>query len=185
MIRRFFRHIRRQPKPVRDRYAFSFAAVFTGGVTMIWLMNTTVLDFASQDIAQKEGSNAPFATMIKQSKEQFAGLRNVFKDENLEGELGDDSSEGLSGEALVTDDPTKIILNDDDMDVVKQKELESDLYTQNNATTSSSTKPVYQEIQIATIPSASSTDLSLKKATTTDTEVKLDVVEAVESAPLN
>ena len=185
MIRRFFRHIRRQPKPVRDRYAFSFAAVFTGGVTMIWLMNTTVLDFASSDITQKEGSNAPFSTMIKQSKEQFAGLRNAFKDEDLVGESEDDSSESSSDETLVADDPTKIILSDDDMDVVKQKELEAVFYTQNNVATSSSAKPIYQEIQIATIPSASSTDVDLRKATTTDIEVQLDLVETVESAPLN
>jgi len=183
MLIRFFRYIRKQPKPVRERYAFSFASVFTGFVALVWFTNSSALDFSRSEIVQKEESSTPFSTIIKQSKEQFASLRNAFSDGGVEEGSNVGEIENTNGGVVTADDPTKIILSKEDLDVMREQEKKPDLNTRNSTTTSSSTKPAYREVQLVTV-SSSSTKNS-KKATTTKSKDKTSSENTTNNTPTN
>jgi hypothetical protein len=176
MIRRFFRYIRRQSKPVRDRYAFSFAVLFTGGVSAFWLMSGSAFNFSTPEVAESEKSNSPFSTLIKQSKEQLASLKDSFQDiESQDGVNNEDDSDLSSATSTAQVDPTKLILTTEDLDITSKKEQENIDLSYSSSTSEVKTAPVYQEVMIVTTPSvklktnlASSSDI-VKDATSSST----------------
>ncbi len=73
-MQKIFQHIRSQPKPARDKYALAVAGVFTFVVMGVWLVAKT--DEGGENIAAE--SQVPFATFIKETREQFSALKDNF-----------------------------------------------------------------------------------------------------------
>ena len=78
MITRFFEHIKRQPRSVRDRYAFSGAVTFTACIAFIWLIQFQPITNQGQTAtvstsAQQDGSgnfSQPFSNLFRIFREQ-------------------------------------------------------------------------------------------------------------------
>lgn len=74
-MQKIFQHIRKQPKQVRENYAFGIAAVFTSVVLLVWIVSQPQTGFLGEVSSQVSQTALPFATLVKESKEQLAQLR--------------------------------------------------------------------------------------------------------------
>lgn len=144
MFLSFVRHVRRQPKAVRNQYAFIFALIFTASVGAVWLYgniaNSGSGDFA---VGEEAKNSAPFASLFKQVKEQWATAKEAVKDESV----------ATSTEALP--DSREMILSEETL-----AEKANSGMSDNQATSSEVMSPVkesYIEVQIATTSSGTST----------------------------
>ena len=78
MITRFFKYIKRQPRSVRDRYAFSGAVTFTACIAFMWLIQFQPITSQGQTAtvsvsAQQDGSgnfSQPFSNLFRIFREQ-------------------------------------------------------------------------------------------------------------------
>lgn len=139
-MRKIFQYIRRRPKHIRDNYAFGLASTFTFTVVMFWVMSFSTGEIKTQDETIAQEKNVPFATLIKQSKEQFALLREaVSGTTTVEGETKTEVDL-----VTVATNTTQLILSPEDI-AKAQEDLQK-------STTTNSFPPdkVYQEVIIAT-----------------------------------
>lgn len=67
----YLRHIRRQPKSVRNQYAFALAATFTVLVGSVWLYSTLV-SMSPSTITKEDKGSKPFSTLFRQIQGQWA-----------------------------------------------------------------------------------------------------------------
>jgi hypothetical protein len=130
-----FQHIRRQPKATRERYALAFASSFTLLVLGVWLVSKT--NPGVGPVVDTEGS-VPFATFLKETREQFAGLKDSFADATLDTQ----TATVVTGDTGVsTTTAETLILSQDTVDLV-------------NLNQATETSPVeYVEVQIGTTSS--------------------------------
>lgn len=71
--------LRRAPKSVRDRYALTVAATFTGVVALLWVVFLPGR-FAPAPDADGGGANAtPFASLLTGARTQLAAITGAFK----------------------------------------------------------------------------------------------------------
>jgi hypothetical protein len=82
MLARFFKHTRRQPKHVRDRYALGLASGFMSIIVLMWL----ILPGSSSNDAEKQTEDGyrPFATLFEAIGGQFATARDGIRSSNDE-----------------------------------------------------------------------------------------------------
>ena len=78
-MRRFFGHILKQPKAVRNNYAMAMAGTFTGVVALVWLI-TKVGSGVAVPMEAAENTPGGFATLFKETKEQVATVQQTFKE---------------------------------------------------------------------------------------------------------
>ena len=78
-MRRFFGHILKQPKAVRNNYAMAMAGTFTGVVALVWLI-TKVGSGVAVPMEAAENTPGGFATLFKETKEQVATVQQAFKE---------------------------------------------------------------------------------------------------------
>jgi len=79
-MKKFFKYIRSQPKSVRETYAFGLAASFTAFIFVIWLVANPGLGLDKSTVAENsEKKSVPFATFIKESKEQIGAVFSSLK----------------------------------------------------------------------------------------------------------
>jgi hypothetical protein len=76
-MQKIFQHIRKQPKQVRENYAFAVAAVFTSAVLLVWIVSRPQTGFFGEISGQVSQTATPFATLVKESKEQLAQLKGA------------------------------------------------------------------------------------------------------------
>lgn len=132
-MRKFFQKIRKKPKAVRDNYAFGIAASFTLVVMLIWVVAKPAGSFLeSGDVATKDKEvNSPFSTLIKETKEQLASLKEAT------------SKEGSETEATSTATTSAgMVLSQEDLNIAKTKLEQS--------TTTAPEPVIYQEVMIGT-----------------------------------
>ena len=130
-----FQHIRRQPKATRERYALAFASSFTLVVLGVWLVSKTNPDV--EPVVATEGS-VPFATFLKETREQFSGLKDSFADTNEDTQT---AAVVAGTEDRSTTTAETLILSQDTVDLV-------------NLNQATGTSPVeYVEVQIGTTSS--------------------------------
>lgn len=145
-MKKLFRYLRRQPKPVRDQYALLFSGIFVFLVAALWLP----AQFGNNDEAEKvvevtEEKELPFKTLLKTIKDQFASVVST--------ELG--QSEKVDQTEI---EKTKVyqgsvddfVLPEEEVAALKQKleETETDLTISEPGS--------YQEVLIATTSASSS-----------------------------
>jgi len=147
-MQKIFQHIRRQPKSVRDNYALGIAGVFTFSILCLWLISKTGGEESDNIAAPK--AEVPFATLIKQTKEQFAALKATLTESGKETQVA--ASVEATGSSTNAD-ATNFILDPNTIEAVRSKDM--------TAISSTSTK-VYQEVLIGT-----TTDISTAIATPT------------------
>ncbi len=150
MLIRLFRHVRGQSKAVRNNYALGIASTFTGIVALVWLMNSSHQSMVPSTDVALNNENAPFSSLFKQAKEQFAAIK-----------ASSTSTEEQIKETEAVSTSTNIILSSEDIELAKKSQ--SLYYEGYSTTTSSSTAsttvtnnpavPKYQEVQIATTSS--------------------------------
>ena len=135
-MKKIFRYLHRQPKHVRDGYAFGAASVFTGIVFMFWVVSFPGLGgvVGNQAPAATKEGNSAFSTLLKQTKEQLAQLHSSVSNEGVEDEVT--SSTTVNAE---------IILSPEDIAKAQQ-----DLQKGNNYTNSSLEEEIAEEVMIAT-----------------------------------
>lgn len=151
---RLFRHIRRQPKNVRDNYAVGIAASFTAIVFVFWGVAQMDEGF-SGNVLPKGEATSPFATLIKESKEHLANIKNS---------IGSSSDKANQTAAVVEsvesseNDPTDLVLTPEDLEIANKNATTSESeYSTTTATTTATEKPpVYQEVMIETTTSTTS-----------------------------
>ncbi len=153
MITKLLKHLYRQPKNVRNNYAFGIATVFTGVVALVWLIGSPKQDFIPLNISE---GKTPFSNLLKQSKEQLASLKSAVS-ESTEGVLNDQETK-----TEVTGNASSIILSEEDIGIInKNNQLapatssdnqNQDVETNPNNDTGSATssQSIYQEVQIIT-----------------------------------
>lgn len=138
-MRKIFQYIRRRPKHVRDNYAFGLASTFTFTVLMFWVMSFSGGETQAPDGVVAQEKNIPFATLIKQSKEQFALLREAVSSTTT---IASEDKAEVNG--AVATNTSQLILSPEDI-----AKAQADL--QKSATTNSlASEQVYQEVIIAT-----------------------------------
>ncbi len=155
MLIRFFRHIRRQPKKVRNNYALGIAMTFTGIVALVWIVNTLNQGIVPEGELATNKESIPFSNLFKQTKEQFANLKEAEKSEDQNAE----TATSTPTEANTFD----LTLSQENIDALKQGQGTSSATTTNNygfGTSSTSSRPIYQEVRIATTSSQSATPTS-------------------------
>lgn len=76
-MQKLFKHIRQQPKNVRENYALGVASIFTTLVVFVWIMSQPKVGALGEVSSKVSETAAPFATLIKESKEQLAQLRGA------------------------------------------------------------------------------------------------------------
>jgi hypothetical protein len=134
-MRSFFRHIRTQPKEVRDRYAFGIASVFTAVVLVIW----AVARFDAPHTIVAEGTPEKgvtmFSTLFNKSKEQLASLKSALSASTTPQAGGDE----VQGSA----DATTIVLTPEEVAAASEKAAS------NTEATSTESFP-YTEVLIGT-----------------------------------
>ena len=74
-MRKILQKIYRQPKEVRDSYALALAGLFTAVVCVFWVMARLQTPVDGGSIVKDNVS--PFSTLVKKTKEQFAGVMAV------------------------------------------------------------------------------------------------------------
>jgi hypothetical protein len=82
-MRKVLQHIHRQPKAVRNQYAFAFASTFVGAVALIWVISLPSKLAPLADAVKEEGSGS-FSTLFDQVGDQIATVKqtiNEAKDE--------------------------------------------------------------------------------------------------------
>ncbi len=143
-MKKFFQHLRRQPKSVRDNYALGFSAVFTLAVFLVWLVAFPGFNATSSAVAvEAESKQRPFATFLKQSKEQLGSLISAFGDSEEKKPEVDQAEPKASG---------GIILTDEDRQIVEKKEQE------NKPETATTSEPSYSEVLIGTTTASGSAE---------------------------
>lgn len=153
MITKLLKHLYRQPKNVRNNYAFGIATVFTGVVALVWLVSSPKQDFIPLNISE---GKTPFSNLLKQSKEQLASLKSAVS-ESTEGVLNDQETK-----TEVTGNASSIILSEEDIGIINENNQlapatssdnqNQDVETNPNNDTGSATssQSIYQEVQIIT-----------------------------------
>lgn len=138
MIQRFIDHMRSQPRSKRDSYALSGAALCTGMIALVWLLQgPSFLGAPSQQaaapLAQTQDRSAPFSTFMSQMRE-------------------------ITSQAFDrSDDPSQFVLPESDVGAASTGESEitqdgTGLGAAGTTTATSATSTEYRErsIQIAT-----------------------------------
>lgn len=139
-MRKIFQYIRRRPKHVRDNYAFGLASAFTFTVLMFWVMSFSGGETQTPDGVVAQEKNIPFATLIKQSKEQFALLREAVSSATTT----ENENKTEASSVSVATNTSQLILSPEDI-----AKAQADL--QKSTTTNSlASEQVYQEVIIAT-----------------------------------
>lgn len=160
MFIRFLRHVRQQPKTVRDQYALAISTVFTSVVALIWFFNNFWMQGGenpkNNDNLATE-SSAPFASVLKQAKEQWQGVKNT---------ITNNASSSTQTAAAIdsvkvnsSTDPRNIKLSDEDASIISEQQKNAS-NTNWRISSSSVGEPVYQEVQIVTVSSTKATTTS-------------------------
>jgi hypothetical protein len=79
-MRRFFSHVLKQPKAVRNNYAMALAGTFTGLIALVWVV-TKVGGAGTLPVTAAENTAGGFATLLKETKEQAAAVQASFKEQ--------------------------------------------------------------------------------------------------------
>lgn len=157
MLRSYFRRIRMQPKPVRDRHALIIASVFTGVVATAWVFTQLQTDTATERKISTD-SQPPFSGLVNQIKDQWAGVKDSLPEE-VNGEVG-----GLSEEVIGnTEKPDNLKLEKDNLDQVREDAAVSGEWNQSN-NAKDEDQIQYQEVQIIAVPK----EVATKTATSTN-----------------
>ncbi len=138
-MRKIFQYIRRRPKHVRDNYAFGLASTFTFTVLMFWVMSFSGGEIQAQDGVVAQEKNIPFATLIKQSKEQLALLREAVS-----------SATTTASENKTEASPTVVATNTSQLILSPEDIEKAQTDWEKGTTTSFTSEKVYQEVIIAT-----------------------------------
>ncbi len=165
-MKNFIQNIKKKPKNVRDNYALAFSATFTLAVAFIWLMNFSTFDANKVSVEEDEIKQQPFATLIKESKEQLASIKDVFTKITQKENLLDEPIEASNV------DPNNIILTEEDLKLIEEKKTNSTSAVIEEIATSTAeaassdemivntnTKPTYNEVMIGTTTATSSSGL--------------------------
>ncbi len=138
-MRRLFQYIRRQPKTVRDNYALGFASSITGIVFLFWFVSLPGIgsDAIATVNKSEDESPSPFATLIKQAKEQLASVRS--------GIANSTSTVATSTETVAT---TTIVLSEAEIEAIVKSLEENQVHEE--AATSAIAVPVLSATTSAT-----------------------------------
>lgn len=146
-MRKLFQHIRRQPKHIRDNYAFGVAASFTALVLVFWGVARVDNGLVDVNFVSDE-SKAPFATLIKESKERFSALK---------GNIASSSESQTAGAINAGNSTTTESVNASNI-ILSNEEIET--VNANRATSSPANQPAaineFIEVMIGTTTSSSS-----------------------------
>jgi hypothetical protein len=146
-MRKLFQHIRRQPKHIRDNYAFGVAASFTALVLVFWGVARVDEGLVDVNFVSDE-SKAPFATLIKESKERFSALKGNADSSSDSQTAGVINSENSS--TTESTNASSIILSSEEIEALNA----------NRATSSQANQPEpmneFVEVMIGTTTSSSS-----------------------------
>ena len=144
-MKKLFKYLRRQPKPVRDQYALLFSGVFILLVAAFWLPAQFGNNEPEKVVEVTEEKEFPFKTFLKTIKDQFA---SVVKTELTESEIiNQEESENTEVYQGSVDD---FVLPEEEVAALKQKleETETNLVIPESGS--------YQEVLIATTSATSS-----------------------------
>lgn len=151
MLKSAIRYVRRQPKPVRDRYAFAVALSITAFVGLIWSVTLPERFAAVGSVAEEKNSaTRPFASLWGGLKDQVASLGDAFRDVSAE----------LSATTTATTSAAGIVLTPEELVALRARPLTPSVSTSSSTTTAPS-------IRIATTTTATTTATSSRTATTT------------------
>ena len=138
-MRKFFQHIRRQPKSVRDNYALGIAGTFTSIVVLLWVVAFPaggLLDAPEQQVEKL----TPFATLISESKQGLASIR-----ESLNSASSSDSQAAVvTASTTIATTPENIVLTEADIALAVEKASSTE------SGTSSPQTMEYMEVLIGT-----------------------------------
>jgi hypothetical protein len=152
MLRSILLYMQRQPKAVRNQYAFAVSGLFTGIIALIWVFTQASVPAASSlaTDANTDTERTPFSTLIEQSKKQFAAARSAFQDQDI----------GTSTESESVETPVNastLILSDETITDAAEAEAEDPYITAATTSagqvvriTTATTSSAYREVQIAT-----------------------------------
>lgn len=105
MLKSVLRYVRRQPKPVRDRYALGVALSFTAIVGLMWLATLPDRFVAVQAVAVEGDSSAhPFSSLWGGLKDQVASLGDALGDVSAEFTSTTTASTSASGIVLTPEE---------------------------------------------------------------------------------
>lgn len=86
-MKKLFRYLRKQPKHIRDRYAFLFSFMFILVVIGLWLPPQLQDEETEVEAVSEEVSNPPFATLFSNIKKQVANAFSSFDFPEKEAEV--------------------------------------------------------------------------------------------------
>jgi hypothetical protein len=165
-MKNFIQNIKKKPKNVRDNYALAFSTMFTLAVASVWLMNFSAFDANKVSVEEDETKQQPFATLIKESKEQLASIKDAFTKISQ----GENTVEDAIDNVAV--DPNNIILTEEDLKLIEEKKTNStstvigeiatstvEVTSSDEMTVNANTKPTYSEVMIGTTTATSSSGL--------------------------
>lgn len=97
----FLDYVRRQPKPIRTRYAFLLAASLTTLVATVWFLAGSSTKALTQQSSEVVNSAGPFSQFRSQLKAQWESLQK------------NDSELGTTTEGVILSSPAEIIISPD------------------------------------------------------------------------
>ena len=136
-MQKFFQYIRRQPKSSRDNYALGIAVTFTALVLTVWVVARPAGENFVGVVSDEALNTSPFATLIKETKEKFAGVKDSVQSES------DSQAAAL---ITATTSVSEMVLSEEDLEKAR---LDMEL----SASTSSveeKPKGMYSEVLIGT-----------------------------------
>ena len=77
MLFQFLDHLRTKPKPLRQRYAFSFALLFTALIGSVWAFTLPARFAVEENSDVAAAGSAPFAGLWQQFKDQVSAVRTT------------------------------------------------------------------------------------------------------------
>lgn len=148
---KLLRHIRRQPKNIRDNYAMGIAVSFTAIVFIFWGVAKMDNGFSGFGLPQTD-KQTPFATLIKQSKEQFATIKGSFAS------TSDQTTQTANVNDAVEEPevgPSNMVLSQEDIEIANQNATTS----QSATSTNPGDEPKYREVLIGTTTASTSEEV--------------------------
>lgn len=151
MFIKFLRYIRSQPKIVRDQYALAISATFTGLVALVWFFNNFWMqsgEVSSLNNKPQENS-VPFASLVTEVKGRWQEMKEAMSN------LKASSSQTASVIKINASNSRNINLSEEEIKVLNEKKNANNTNWQ--ATTGTSSEPIYQEVQIVIVSSTEAT----------------------------
>jgi hypothetical protein len=140
-MQKFFQYIRRQPKSSRDNYAFGIAITFTALVLMVWVVARPSGENFVGVVSDEALNTSPFATLIKETKEKFAGVKD-----SVAQTVQSESDSQAAALTSATTSVGEIILNEEDLEKAR---LDMEL-SASTSKVEEKPKGIYSEVLIGT-----------------------------------